>query len=248
MTHFFDVEIAKQYGIEKAVLLQNFYYWTEKNKANGVNIHGGRAYTFNTSEALAQLFPYLKPRKIAELLRQMEFEDQLLISGQFHNFNRVKSYALTDKSFQLLGGSFMQIPDVPLSENGQSNIQNSDVPLSNSCMLEDTEIGFCSITNNKPNNKHTNNKPNKTPPQKKQKFGKNRNVLLTENELQKLIKDFGRDQTEKAIDYLSSYKIEKDYKTKSDNLTLRRWVFDAIKPKAWQQTKNKKSVVGSLEL
>jgi hypothetical protein len=28
---------------------------------------------------------------------------------------------------------------------------------------------------------------------------------------------------------LSDYKIEKGYKTKNDNLTIRRWVIDAVK-------------------
>ena len=55
------------------------------------------------------------------------------------------------------------------------------------------------------------------------------NVLLTENENEKLVSEFGKDTIEKAYDFLSSYKIEKSYSTKSDYLTIRRWVLDAIK-------------------
>ena len=43
MNHSFNVEIAKQYGIEKAILLENFFFWVAKNKANNKNIHEGRA-------------------------------------------------------------------------------------------------------------------------------------------------------------------------------------------------------------
>ena len=55
------------------------------------------------------------------------------------------------------------------------------------------------------------------------------NVLLTENENQKLVSEHGKEIVEKAYEFLSSYKIEKSYSTKSDYLTIRRWVLDAIK-------------------
>jgi hypothetical protein len=55
------------------------------------------------------------------------------------------------------------------------------------------------------------------------------NVLLTEDENQKLVSEFGKDTIEKAYEFLSSYKLEKSYSTKSDYLTIRRWVLDAIR-------------------
>ena len=55
------------------------------------------------------------------------------------------------------------------------------------------------------------------------------NIKLTTDEHELLTIKFGAEETDKAINYLSDYKKEKGYKTKSDYLTLRRWVFDAIK-------------------
>jgi hypothetical protein len=54
------------------------------------------------------------------------------------------------------------------------------------------------------------------------------NIKLTKQEVERLEKDYGKELTQKAIQYLSDYKIEKKYKTADDNLTLRRWVFDAV--------------------
>lgn len=54
------------------------------------------------------------------------------------------------------------------------------------------------------------------------------NISLTESENQKLIAEYGKDAVEKSYDFLSSYKIEKSYSTKSDYLTIRRWVLEAI--------------------
>jgi hypothetical protein len=55
------------------------------------------------------------------------------------------------------------------------------------------------------------------------------NIFLQENENEKLVQEYGIYFTEKCYDYLSSYKIEKNYKTKSDYLTIKRWVSDAVK-------------------
>lgn len=53
------------------------------------------------------------------------------------------------------------------------------------------------------------------------------NISLLEKEHNQLVKDFGIDAVEKSYDFLSSYKIEKSYSTKSDYLTIRRWVIEA---------------------
>lgn len=141
MNHSFNVEIATKYGIEKAVLLENFYFWVKKNYANKKNIHNGKAYTYNSAEAYSELFPYISPRKIAQLLRDME-TDGLLISGQFNKFDRTKSYTLSDFALSLFQDKTIQNPtmesqntDNPLSENGDSIIQNPT--------MEHTEMQHC---------------------------------------------------------------------------------------------------------
>lgn len=69
--------------------------------------------------------------------------------------------------------------------------------------------------------------------EKKQKkaYGENNNVKLTDDEYNRLCNDYGQEKTRKAIDFLDSYIEEKGYKTKSHNLTLRRWVFNAVDEK-----------------
>ena len=55
------------------------------------------------------------------------------------------------------------------------------------------------------------------------------NISLFEKEKIKLDLEFGEDFVQKCFDFLSSYKVEKSYKTKSDYLTIKRWVVDAVK-------------------
>lgn len=56
-----------------------------------------------------------------------------------------------------------------------------------------------------------------------------KNISLTHIEYEKLVNEFSEPVTLSAIKFLSDYKIEKGYKTKNDNLTIRRWVIDAVK-------------------
>lgn len=76
----------------------------------------------------------------------------------------------------------------------------------------------------------TETKPKKTKKEKepKHKYGTYNNIELTDAEMERLNNEYGKDKTNKAIEFLSGYKQEKGYKTKDDNLTLRRWVFDAV--------------------
>ena len=46
MKHIFDVNIAKEYGIEIAILLENMNFWLEKNRANNTNFFDGRYWTY----------------------------------------------------------------------------------------------------------------------------------------------------------------------------------------------------------
>lgn len=54
------------------------------------------------------------------------------------------------------------------------------------------------------------------------------NIDLSEAEYKKLVDSYGKKTAEDCIAYLSSYKIEKGYKTKSDYLTILRWVYKAV--------------------
>lgn len=62
----------------------------------------------------------------------------------------------------------------------------------------------------------------------KEKYGEYQNVLLTDNEYNRLCDDYSQETIHKAIKFLDEYIEEKGYKSKSHNLAIRRWVIDAI--------------------
>lgn len=64
--------------------------------------------------------------------------------------------------------------------------------------------------------------------EKKEVFGLSKNVKLTNLEFQRLEIDLGNQLLGECIEFLSSYRAEKGYKSKEDNLSIRRWVITAV--------------------
>jgi len=95
MEHHFNIEDAKKYGIECAILLYNIRYWIDKNKANGKHFYNGMFWTYNSSTAFAKLFPYLSSTQIARHLRKLE-EIGVLVSGNFNTvaYDKTKWYSI----------------------------------------------------------------------------------------------------------------------------------------------------------
>lgn len=141
--HSFNTAVAEDFGVEKAIILEHFVFWVRKNYANRINIYkDGKAYTYNSAEAFAEIFTYFKARKIAELLRQME-ADGLIQSIQIHGTDRRKSYTVSDKGWSYYTA---QVSDSGMTENKPMDCQDNDAPLSKNYTMENTEVKFSTIT------------------------------------------------------------------------------------------------------
>ena len=82
----------------------------------------------------------------------------------------------------------------------------------------------------------------KTAKANKHKYGEYKNVLLKDEELQKL-KDL-YDNWKELITYLDEYIEMKGYKAKSHYLCIRKWVVDAVKRKNEKQKPKKRNLSG----
>ncbi len=98
MNHSFNVEIAAKYGMLEAVLFENISYWVEKNKANDVHFHDGCYWTYNSSRAFAEMFPYASSRTISRALHHL-CDEGLVITGDYNNspYDKTLWYTLTVK-------------------------------------------------------------------------------------------------------------------------------------------------------
>ena len=109
MEHSFDIDIAKRYGIQPAILLKNIYFWIEKNRANDKNFYDGYYWTYNSKKAFAELFPYMTARQIEYALQKL-IEDDLIITGNYNKvaYDRTLWYAITKKGYSILQNCEME--------------------------------------------------------------------------------------------------------------------------------------------
>ncbi len=122
--HHFNIEIAKDYGIIEAILIQNIKFWIETNIANKINIHENNCWTFNSIVAFQKLFPYLTIKQIRYALTKL-VKKEILIKGNFNKkkYDRTFWYAFKEpKKFisKKLYESLLQICKLhlPLVANG----------------------------------------------------------------------------------------------------------------------------------
>ena len=98
MQHSFNVELAKEYGILEAILLNHLWFWIKKNKANNTNYFDGSYWTFNSTKAFSELFPYASEKKIKYALKHLR-EEEIIKVGNYNKDTRDRTlwYAFTEK-------------------------------------------------------------------------------------------------------------------------------------------------------
>jgi hypothetical protein len=140
MNHSFDTNIANKYGVYPAIILNNIYFWCEKNKANNKNYHDGFYWTYNSVEAFTKIFSYLSKRQIRTALKTLE-DEGLIKTGCYNKiaYDRTKWYAITVKGENEINPSICHerkmdipqngkpIPDINADINKENNIHNTNL-------------------------------------------------------------------------------------------------------------------------
>lgn len=127
MQHSFDVELAKEYGILEAILIQNIYFWIEKNKANNKHFYDGRYWTYNSKKAFSEMFPYASERQIKYSLEKL-IKNGILVTG---NYNKQWSDRTLWYSFSNVGLSIVQKRQMQQSKLSNENGQNCPMSTDN---------------------------------------------------------------------------------------------------------------------
>lgn len=199
MQHSFDIEIAKEYGILEAILLNHIYYWIAKNKANKKHFYNGKYWTYNSRKAFSELFPYASEKQIRRVLERL-VNFNILMTGNFNKqwSDRTLWYAFTDKGLSIMQKSQMQLPEMANDNCLNGQMTNA---------LEGTPIPDI----------NTNIKPDIKPC--KREYGEFKNVLLTDDEYKKLENINALSQIENLSRYIAS--TGKRYK--SHYATILNW-------------------------
>lgn len=119
MEHYFNVDIAREYGIEEAILLHHFYYWIAKNAVNGKHLYDGLYWTYNTKRAYSEFFPYMNETKISRVIKHLE-EEGVIVKGNYNSdkWDKTNWYGITKRGLELLSAyGYNMMPFSPLLQN-----------------------------------------------------------------------------------------------------------------------------------
>ena len=120
MIHFFDSEIAEEYGVNAAVILQHIAFWIKTNEANERNFHDGYYWTYNSLKAFQRLFPYMSERQINTALKKLIAEG-IIMTGNYNEirYDRTLWYALSKK-----GKSILHFDKMDYTKMSNGNFKN----------------------------------------------------------------------------------------------------------------------------
>jgi hypothetical protein len=111
MIYSFETEYAKKYGVEEAILLQNFIFWINKNKANNVHFYEGKYWTYNSKKAMLELFPFWSESQLKRIINSL-INQGVLITG---NFNKSPYDKTTWYALEISIGRFQPIDETELT-------------------------------------------------------------------------------------------------------------------------------------
>lgn len=163
--HFFNVDIAKEYGVHCAVVFQHIWHWVKKNEANDTNYYDGKYWTYNSIKAFGDLFPYLSRKQIETALKKLR-DEGLIETGNYNvvRYDRTLWYAVTDKGRSIILYGENRIPNNVESISSVGEIENTN--LGNRIPSEVEPIPYINTNINTDRNtdRNTNNKRRNTSP------------------------------------------------------------------------------------
>ena len=132
-THYFDEDVATEYGTSCAIVIASMQQWIRKNRANGKHLHPctlsdgtieDRTWTYNTVKAWTDLFPFWTPKQVRLILEKL-IEKKVLKTDNFNRvgFDRTLWYAFEDEKrwlgFDQKGNSDLPEKTNPFDQKGE---------------------------------------------------------------------------------------------------------------------------------
>ena len=118
--HSFDIELAREFGVNAAILFNNICFWINKNRANGKNFFDGDYWTYNSKRAFAELFPYMSERQVGSALQKL-VEARMIKTG---NYNEDKRDKTTWYALDINGACMVQKCKIHLTKSYDGNSEN----------------------------------------------------------------------------------------------------------------------------
>lgn len=99
MEHSFNIDIAKKYGINAAIVLRHIQFWIIKNKSHSKHFHDGRTWTYYSVSAFTKIFPYLTKKQVWGAL-QILLNQKVILKADYNKYKNTRTswYAFVNEN------------------------------------------------------------------------------------------------------------------------------------------------------
>lgn len=97
-SHSFDVGIAKELGLNSAIVFNHIVYWLKVNASKGTNIHDGKIWMYETQKEIADFLEYLTFEEVKKSIVKL-LDSGILIKGNYNKnpFDKTAWYTVADQ-------------------------------------------------------------------------------------------------------------------------------------------------------
>ncbi len=244
--HSFDVDLAVQFGMEKAVIIHHFQHWIRLNRRKKKNIRDGHCWSYQKREDISAHLPYLTLDSVRYHLEDL-VEKGILKTANYNRakFDKTLWYAFVDE--ERFGVDQKTLDDLDNSNNfyergkprskGENPVREGENPTPiPDTKKEDAKEGV---------SKDTQERAQKAPSAPKFSYHL---ISMPEDSYRKLIEDFGEARVKTKLEALHEYSEikSKKFREYTDHAkVLRKWLREdqQIEPKIQTANPEKKNSV-----
>ena len=118
--YIFSKKVAKEVGVEEAIMLNNIYFWVEHNKKGGSNYHNGKYWSYNSARDYSEQYEFWSEGQIRRILGNLE-KKGYIETGNFNKmgYDKTKWYTVTEKAYHILQNDIAYVETMIRNEPNQ---------------------------------------------------------------------------------------------------------------------------------
>jgi len=126
MDFTFNIEFAKRYGVDEAIMVKSFQFWIRLNKANKVNYHDLRYWTYNTNKSLSEYYSFWSEKQVRRIIESL-VDKEILIKGNYNKiaYDRTIWYAFINEDLYLSDNFHLE--DIPFYQKVNTILPNGQM-------------------------------------------------------------------------------------------------------------------------
>lgn len=225
MQYAFDMDLAQRYGVPEAIFVHRLYWWVRDNAANGRNYRDGRYWTYDSLNALTEIFPCWSRRQIEGIINRCR-EKGLILTAAYSQDKRDRTtwYTVTETVIQ----AYEPIPTAsPKRGNAFHEMVKCNTPNGDNHFTERGNVYNEHLEDQLEDEREgapAQEEPAKPEEDECKGYGEFGNVRLTDDEIARLTARWTPNQVAAEIEALSAYMASKGKRYRNHCATLIGWL------------------------